>query len=132
MFIWRQSSPSGQRNKKQVVNENIEYHHSKMNSIDTILSLISKDCFMVSIDLKDAYCSVKISEKFQQYLIFEFLDSLYKFVCFPNVLALYPRKFNKITKVVLSDLKDLEKLRYQDILMTSSQKTIQAKVAFIV
>ena len=87
---------------------------------------------MVSIDLKDAYCSVKISEKFQRYLKFEFLDSLYKFVCFPNGLAPYPRKFNKITKVALRDLKDLEKLRHQDILITSSQKTIQVKVAFIV
>ena len=79
------------------LNKNIEYHHFKMNSINIILNLIIKDCFMALIDLKDAYYSVKISENFQRYLKFEFFNKLYKFVCFPNGLALCPR----ITKVPL-------------------------------
>ena len=91
-------------NLKQL-NKNIEYHHFKMDSINTILNLITKDCFMASIDLKDAYYSVKISESFKRYLKFEFLDKLYKFVCFPNGLAPCPRKFTKITKVPISDLR---------------------------
>ena len=91
-------------NLKQL-NRNIEYHRFKIDSINTILNLITKDCFMASIDLKDAYYSVKISESFQRYLKFEFLDKLYKFVCFPNGLAPCPRKFTKITKVPLSDLR---------------------------
>ena len=49
--------------------------------------------------------SVKISESVQRYLKFEFLDKLYKFVCFPNGLAPCPRKFTEITKVPLSDLR---------------------------
>ena len=32
------------------LNQNIEYHHSKMDSINTILNLITKDCFMESKD----------------------------------------------------------------------------------
>ena len=56
-------------NLKQL-NKNIEYHHFKMESINTILNLITKDCFMASIDLKDAYYSVKSSENFQRYLKF--------------------------------------------------------------
>ena len=56
-------------NLKQL-NKNIEYHHFKMESINTILNLITKDCFMASIDLKDAYYSVKSSENFQRYLRF--------------------------------------------------------------
>ena len=91
-------------NLKQL-NKNIDYHHFKMESINTILNLITKDCFMASINLKDAYYSVKISETFQRYLKFEFLDKLYKLVCFPNGLAPYQRKFTKITKVPLSDLR---------------------------
>ena len=47
-----------------------------MGSIITILNLVTQDCFMTSTDLKDAYYSVKISENFQQYLKFEFLDKL--------------------------------------------------------
>ena len=45
------------------------------------------------------------SENFQQYWKFEFLDKLYKFLCFPNGLSPCPRKFTKITKVPLSDLR---------------------------
>ena len=86
-------------NLKQL-NKIIEYH-----SINTIVNLITKDCFMTSIDLKDAYYCVKISESFQRYLKFEFLDKLYKFLCFPNGLAPCPRKFTKITKGPPSDLR---------------------------
>ena len=91
-------------NLKQL-NKNIEYHHFKMESIDTILNLVTKDRFMASIDLKDAYYSVKILENFQRYLKFEFLDKLDKCVCFPYGLAPCPRKFTKITKVPVSDLR---------------------------
>ena len=49
------------------LNKNIEYHNFKMESINSILNLSTKDCFMLSIDLKDAYHSVKISEHFQRY-----------------------------------------------------------------
>ena len=76
-----------------------------MNSINTILNIITKDCFMASIDLKDVYYSVKISENFQRYLKFEFLNKLYKFVYFKNALAPCPRKFTKITKAPLRDLR---------------------------
>ena len=71
-------------NLKQL-NKNIKYHHFKMESINTILNLITKDCLMAWIDLKNAYYSVKISENFQRYLKFEFLDRLYKFLCFQMV-----------------------------------------------
>ena len=76
-----------------------------MDSINTILNLVTKDCFMESVDLKDAYYSVKITESFQRYLKFEFLDKLYKFICFPNGLGPCPRKFTKITKVPPRDLR---------------------------
>lgn len=41
-----------------------------MESIDTILSLVTKYCWMALSDLKDAYYSVKISPSFQKYLKF--------------------------------------------------------------
>ena len=65
LFIFHKSN-GGIRlifNLKQL-NKNIEYNHYKMDSINTVLNLITKDCFMTSIDLKDAYYSVKISENF--------------------------------------------------------------------
>ena len=73
-------------NLKQL-NKSIEYHYFKMESINTILNLITKDFFMALVDLKDAYYSVKISKTFQPYLKSVFLDKLYKFACFPNGLV---------------------------------------------
>ena len=86
------------------LNENSENYHFKMESINKILNLITKDCFMASVVLKDAYYSVKILENCQRYLKLEFLDKLHKFVCFPNGLAPCPRKFSKIKKTPISDM----------------------------
>ena len=52
-------------NLKQL-NKSIEYHHFKMDSINTILNLITNDYFMAWINLKDVYHSVKISENFKR------------------------------------------------------------------
>ena len=41
-------------------NRNVSYHHFKMDSLNTILKLLDKDCFMASLDLKDAYYSIPI------------------------------------------------------------------------
>ena len=32
------------------INENVVYHHFKMDSIYNIIKLVTKDCFMVSLD----------------------------------------------------------------------------------
>ena len=37
------------------LNLNIEYCHFKMENLNTALGLIESNCFMASIDLKDAY-----------------------------------------------------------------------------
>eukprot|EP00794_Sanderia_malayensis_P016482 gene16482-18121_t len=42
------------------MNQYVQYHHFKMDSIHTALELITEDCWMASIDLKDAYYSVKV------------------------------------------------------------------------
>lgn len=57
----------------------MQYHHFKMGSIDTILNLIPRDCFPVSVDFEEAYYSVKISESFQRYLKLEFPDQIFMF-----------------------------------------------------
>ena len=42
--------------------------HFKMDRIHTISKLIEKDCFMASVDLKDAYYSVPIAKSHRKYL----------------------------------------------------------------
>ena len=67
--------------------------------------MVTKDCFMSKIDLKDACYNVRICENSQKFLKFEFDGKLYQFTCFPNGLGPCPRKFTKITKVPTSNLR---------------------------
>ena len=58
------------------LNKCIKFQHFKMHTIKDVLQLIRKDCFMISIDLKDAYHSIKIRDD----LKFSFKNQLYKYV----------------------------------------------------
>ena len=79
-------------NLKQL-NKSVEYEHFKMGTLWTIIRMMKPNCYMASIYIKDAYYSVPIAETDQKYLKFEWQGVLYKFTCFPNGLALCPRKF---------------------------------------
>ena len=76
-----------------------------MGSIWNAIQLMKPGCYMASVDLKDAYYSVHVSKKHQKYLKFSWNGKLYKFTCFPNGLALAPRKFTKLLKPVYSTLR---------------------------
>jgi hypothetical protein len=89
------------------LNKFIEYHHFKMESLSTVISLVKRNCYMASVDLKDAYYSVPIANEHQKYLKFLWRGELYKFVCFPNGLAFCPRKFTKLLKPISSSLRQL-------------------------
>ena len=85
----------------------IKNSHFKMDTIHTILKLVTPNRWMVSLDLKDAYYSVKIHSDFQKYLKFTFDGLLYKYAVFPNGLSTCPRKFTKMMKPPLSHLRRL-------------------------
>ena len=50
--------------------------------------MVTRNCFMATIDLKDAYYSVAISRLFQKFLKFKCKDKLYCFYVFQMVLGL--------------------------------------------
>ena len=77
--------------------------HFKMDTLHTITKLIEKDCFMASIDLKDAYYSFPITRKDRKYLRFLWQGTLFQFTCLPNGLSCAPRKFTKLLKPALSE-----------------------------
>lgn len=56
-------------NLKQL-NEFVVYHHFKMDTIQACISLMEKDCYMASIDLRDAYYSVPIAVEHRKFLKF--------------------------------------------------------------
>ena len=86
------------------LNEFTTKHHFKMDTLNTISKLVEKDCYMASIDLKDAYYSVPIAYYDRRYLKFTWRGRSYQFTCLPNGLSSGPRKFTKLLKPVLSKL----------------------------
>ena len=91
----------------QALNEHVVYIHFKIDTLKNTISLMKPNCFMASIDLKDAYYSVPIAQAHQKYLKFQWENKLYAFTCFPNGLAFCPRKFTKLLKPVYSVLRQL-------------------------
>ena len=50
------------------LNEFVKYEHFKMDGIKTIINMVKRNCFMATIDLKDAYYSVAISRQLRNFL----------------------------------------------------------------
>ena len=44
-------------------NEFVESHHFKMDTLESAIRIITPDCYVASIDLKDAYYTVAIAEE---------------------------------------------------------------------
>ena len=78
------------------VNRHVEYEHFKMTSIQTALNMMRPECWMGSIDLKDAYYSVPVAEEHRKYLRFRWFGKLFQFRVLPNGLACAPRFFTKM------------------------------------
>jgi hypothetical protein len=87
------------------LNEHVVYTKFKMDTLKTVLPLVKPNCYMTSLDLKDAYYSVKIAEEHQKYLKFHWGDQLYKFVVLPFGYAQAPRRFTKLMKPIYANLR---------------------------
>ena len=85
-------------------NEFVTPEHFKMDTINTCIELMNRECYMASIDLRDAYYSIPMALEYQKYLKFVWGNQLYKFTCLPMGLACAPRIFVKLLKPVLSHL----------------------------
>ena len=86
------------------LNEFILSPHFKMDSIYTVINMIKPNVWMASVDLKDAYFSVPINEKHQNF--FKFMWKVpYKFLGMPNGYGPAMLKFTKIMKPPFSFLR---------------------------
>jgi hypothetical protein len=67
------------------LNQFVTYHHFKMDTLNSMLKLIERNCFMASLDLKDAYYSVAVNQPDRQYLRFAWQGvlSVYMFAKWP-------------------------------------------------
>ena len=76
-----------------------------METVHSVADLIQPHCYMTSIDSKDTYYSVKISEEDSKYLKFYSGKFFLKFVVLPNGLSSGPQKFTKLTKPPITCLR---------------------------
>ena len=66
---------------------------------------MSKNCYMTTIDLKDAYYLIPIKESQKIFLRFLFQGQLYEFNCLPFGLSTAPLIFTKLLKPVTETLR---------------------------
>lgn len=88
-------------------NKNLEYHHFKMDTVWTAINLMKPECYMASIDLKDAYYTVPIAKEHRKYLRFMWRGKLYQYTCMANGLSPAPRYFTKLLKPIYASLRKL-------------------------
>ena len=98
------------------LNLSLEYNHIKMERLEAACRLMTKGCFMASIDLSDAYYSVNICENDRKYLRFIWRGQLYQFTACPNGLSSAPLLFTKLMKP------DYHYLRSKGFFISSLQK----------
>ena len=87
------------------LNENMPYIHLKMETIKSILALVTPNCCMAKVDIKAEYYFVAILPEHQKYLKFYFRGKLCQLTCLPNCLCSGSRKFTKVLKPPLSYLR---------------------------
>ncbi len=57
-------------------NDYVTYQHFKMDGLSVIADLMSPNCFMASLDFKDAYYCIPIAKYHRKYLRFQFNGNL--------------------------------------------------------
>ena len=98
--IFITEKPDGSQNYSQPLklNESILYVHFKMESLKNVIQLISPGVWMGSIDLHDAYYSVRVDKDFQRYFTCYWKGCYYEFLRMPNGYAQVPLIFTKLLK----------------------------------
>ncbi|XP_076236334.1 uncharacterized protein LOC143180473 [Calliopsis andreniformis] len=102
-------------NLKQV-NKFIKTSHFKLEDLRTSSDLMFQNCFMATLDLKEAYYLIPIAESSKKFLRFNFQGKLFEFNCLPFGLNTAPYVFTKLMRPVISYLRkqDITSVIYLD------------------
>ena len=76
-----------------------------MDTLSSVINLISPGVYMASLDLKHAYYTIPLAAEHRKYLKFVWGEQLYEFQSLPMGLTSSPRIFTKIMKPVLASLR---------------------------
>ena len=88
-------------------NLNLEKISFRMETLETIIQLVTENCWMTKIDLSDAYLTLGVKLEHQKYLRFFWKGRLLGYIVIPFGLRSAPRLFTKVLKVIVAHLRSL-------------------------
>lgn len=88
------------------LNDEVHKLHFKMTSLQTAIDMLRPNVFMGSVDLNDAYYSVRVHEDHQKLLKFVWENKIFQFQGMPNGLTSAPRTFTKLLTPVFAHLRE--------------------------
>ena len=88
------------------LNEFLEKHHFKMDTIKDAIQLMQPDCYFASIDFKHAYFSVSVDVTHRCYLKFYWKGRIYQFTVLPQGVTSAPLLFTKLLKPPFAYLRE--------------------------
>jgi hypothetical protein len=102
-------------NLKQL-NPMLVYRHFKMDTIQNVISMVRPNCFMASIDIKDAYYAISITQDNQKYMKFQWGSLYYCYQVLVMGLSSAPERYTKLMKPVYAHLRKMgfESVAYLD------------------
>ena len=80
------------------LNQFIHMEHFAMETITNLRTMLSKDDWIMTIDISDAYLTIPLDEEFKNYVAFQYQDQNYRFLCMPFSLNDATRAFTKAMK----------------------------------
>ena len=92
-------------NMKSLNKQFVEKIKHKMDTLKTVLNLMERDCFMASIDLKNAFHTIPMDPEYTKFLKFQIDNITYKYLVLPMGFTDSPRLFCKILKPILGFLR---------------------------
>lgn len=90
----------------KALNKFVSAPHFKMEDLKTAISLISRNCFMSTIDLEDSYFLIPVSTLHRKYLRFSFRGKIFEFCALPFGLSSAPYIFTKLLKPLATVLRE--------------------------
>lgn len=87
------------------LNEFVVYKHFKMEHFQSVLNIMTQNCYMAKIDLKDAYYTVNVHHEFRKFMRFIWKGNVMEYTCLAMGLSSAPRVFTKLLKPVFASLR---------------------------
>ena len=87
------------------LNQECETSHFKMELLRQAVHMVQPNCYLASIDIKDAFYSVPVHSAHKKYLKFMWVGKAYHYNAMPNGYVDAMRVFTKILKPVFASLR---------------------------